>query len=693
MTGIYSGVYSVVESETTRFRQPAPTMLVSAAALICCACVLGKASGQTFKRLGACPTLGCVFPPDQTDFLPGQYFDIRLEVHAPVNGSEATHDGKPDEQFTFCIQSGKRDCVDAAKFFGVAEPKLETWSFNYFEDLFTKDARQSTTVNVASKAYRALALNQPGEYTAKLQFYGGSETVAHWVVRESAKKRKAKNVLFFIGDGMTQAMITAARMIAHKTINGRYQSLMQMDQMEAVGHQMTHSIDSIITDSANSATALYTGHKSTVNALNVYVDSSPDPWDDPKIETVAEMFRRRIGGPIGMVSTAYIADATPAALCAHTRNRGLSALIVFEFLNGPIGLNSSLKWPTGCFGPDVVFGGGAEQFIAGPGSPNGTDFYKAFQDKGYNVVYNNTGLQAVGNDKKALGIFSTGNMAKWVDREVFPQNLRKQKNSPTGDGTDATDQPGLKEMTIKAIDVLQQRQKNDETGWFMMSEAASIDKMMHVLDYDRALGELLELDDAIRAVMEHLKKIGEADNTLIVVTADHGHGFDVFGSADTKYLAAQAADRKKRDAIGVYQASGQSGYMVAEGSLPTNDTLVVGKQGPNFPVTWNPRYAYAAGFGANPDHREGYTINQTSIRLPATPAGASNLQVNPPDQPNGFIVNGTLPVSEPQGVHSLTDVSVFASGPGSEAFRGTYNNIDIFFKIADALALGSENHY
>jgi alkaline phosphatase len=53
------------------------------------------------------------------------------------------------------------------------------------------------------------------------------------------------------------------------------------------------------------------------------------------------------------------------------------------------------------------FRGGAEQFIAGPGSPNGTDFYKAFQDKGYNVVYNNTGLQAVGNDKKTLGIFSS----------------------------------------------------------------------------------------------------------------------------------------------------------------------------------------------------------------------------------------------------------------------------------------------
>lgn len=90
---------------------------------------------------------------------------------------------------------------------------------------------------------------------------------------------------------MTQSMITAARLIAHKSINGRYQSLMQLDEMEALGQyvflasrsralclcsifsQMTHSIDSFITDSANSATALYSGKKSTVNSLNVWADS------------------------------------------------------------------------------------------------------------------------------------------------------------------------------------------------------------------------------------------------------------------------------------------------------------------------------------------------------------------------------------------------------------------------------------
>ncbi|KAF9004006.1 alkaline-phosphatase-like protein [Cyathus striatus] len=573
---------------------------------------VGAVSAQTFRRLGACPTLGCVFPPDQTDFLAGQLFDIRLEVHAPVNGSEAINNGVPDEKFLFCIQKGaKGKCEDVTKFFGVKDPELEKWSFSYYEDLFAQDAGTSTPVNVASKAYRALQLTSPGEYLAKLTYNNGSQTVAAWTVREPATKRKAKNVLFFIGDGMTQAMITAARLIAHKSINGKYQSLMQMDQMDNLGHQMTHSLDSFITDSANSATALYTGKKSTVNALNVYADSSPNTFDDPKFETIAELFKRRHGGPLGIVSTAYIADATPAGLCAHTKSRDDYQAVVYEYLNSAQEWNSTIKWPTSCGGADVVFGGGAEQFI--PGSDRST-----------------AQISTMSSRRKV------SNMAKWIDRNVLPENLKNQANSPTGDGTDALDQPGLKEMTLKAIELLRSREKKDE------------------------------------GCIKYLKKVGEYDNTLIVVTADHGHGFDVFGGADTKYLAAQTDDRKKRSAVGVYVNSGLSG--------------------PNFPVQWNPRYAYAAGFGAMPDHRELYDLNTKGPRVPATKGTDGTQQANPADKPDGYHVDGTLPTSESQGVHSLQDVSVFANGPGSETFRGVYNSVDIFFKIADALALGSTNH-
>ena len=306
-------------------------------------------TAQTYQRLGGCPTLGCVFPPDQQDFLAGQYFDIRLEVHAPVNGSEATN-GRPDENFTFTIGKVGENAQPAAAFLGVDEPDLETWDFSWYEDLFALDAEMPSLVNVASKAYRRVALYEPGEYEATLS-YNGTTTTAYWLVRNLSEVRKTKNVLLFIGDGMTANMITAARLIAHKQINGRYKSLMQMDQFPVLGHQMTHSLDSLITDSANSATALYTGHKSTVNSLGVYADSSEDPFDDPKVETIAEMFYRIYGGHVGIVSTSYIADATPAALTAHTRDRDQYGQVIDSFVHGIVNYTWT-EWP----GVDVLFG-------------------------------------------------------------------------------------------------------------------------------------------------------------------------------------------------------------------------------------------------------------------------------------------------------------------------------------------------
>lgn len=390
------------------------------------------------------------------------------------------------------------------------------------------DADRASLVNVASKAYRRVALYEPGEYEAVLS-YNGTNTTAYWTVRDLSEERKSKNVILFIGDGMTTNMITAARLIAHKQINGKYQTTMAMDKFPVLGHQMTHSIDTFITDSANSATALNSGHKSTVNALNVYADSSPDSFDDPKVETWAEMFYRLYSGKVGIVSTAYIADATPAALTAHTRDRGEYGAVIDSYIHGIVNYTWT-EWP----GVDVLFGGGAEQFCPpelGGETYMDLNYYNVFEDAGYTLVNNATELEAAGNDDKILGIFSISNMAKWLDRNVYTDNLEGNEDAPNCEGGDATDQPGLKEMTLKAIDVLQARSEaDDDSGWILMSEAASVDKQMHLLDYDRALGELLELDDTVKATIEHLKEMGELENTLIVVTADHGHGFDVFGN-------------------------------------------------------------------------------------------------------------------------------------------------------------------
>ena len=131
--------------------------------------LLAHTAAQTYQRLGGCPTLGCVFPPDQyvhsstsqlseilwltrpsrTDFLAGQYFDVRLEVHAPVNGSQA-NGGVPDPNFTFTIaKNGKTQ--NAALYFGVQEPPLERWNFTWYEGTLTRENRLSHLLFVLTK--------------------------------------------------------------------------------------------------------------------------------------------------------------------------------------------------------------------------------------------------------------------------------------------------------------------------------------------------------------------------------------------------------------------------------------------------------------------------------------------------------------------------------------------------------------
>ncbi|KAF2747624.1 alkaline phosphatase-like protein [Sporormia fimetaria CBS 119925] len=629
------------------------------------------ASAQTYRRLGGCPTLGCVFPPDQADFLAGQYFDIRVEVHAPKNGSEAIG-LPPDKHFKFTIAKGTEEPKPVTEYFGLQEPELEAWGHSWYEDLFAEDEQKPSIADVTSKAYRRVALHEPGaEYTATLSYNNGSTTKATWLVRDLQDVRKTKNIILFIGDGMTTNMITAARLMAHKSINGKYQSTMQMDKFPVLGHQMTHSLDSFITDSANSASALYTGHKSSVNCLGVYADSSQDPFDDPKVETIAELFHRLTGGSVGIVSTAMISDATPGALTAHTRLRDEHPAVIDSFLNGI----TNYTW-TEWSGPDVLFGGGAELFYSpalGGEGYQGKDYYEEFAKRGYQVLWNQTSLADANISEKALGIFTEGNMATWLDRNVYATNAQKFL-SPSGDQTPALDQPGLENMTVKAIEILHQR--SADKGFFLMSEAASIDKAMHKLDYNRALGELLELDQTIKASFEQLDELGIRKETLVLVTADHGHGFDVMGSVDTKYLAAQDTDRKKRSAIGTYEKSGLSQY-TNTGNLTYVDA--------NFPSNWDPRYALFQGLTGTPDHRENFRVNKEG-RTPAVVVDGEAV-VNPDDAKDGITRDGTLPVSEQQGVHSLTDVPVFAEGPCQELFGGVYNNVDIFFKMAGCLGL------
>jgi hypothetical protein len=158
----------------------------------------------------------------------------------------------------------------------------------------------------------------------------------------------------------------------------------------------------------------------------------------------------------------------------------------------------------------------------------------------------------------------------------------------------------------------------------------------------------------------------------------------VWGSADTKYLEEQEDDRMKRRAIGVYEQSGLSQYTKKAPGLEYGT-------GHTFPVNWEPRYAIAGGVGAMPDHRENYKVHKDGPRTPAVELeDGGELYANPEDAVGGFVVNGTLPTDQAQGVHSLTDVPVYAWGPCEFTFGGTYSNIDVFYKIANCLGLATD---
>src|SRR6185295_11946251 len=126
-----------------------------------------------------------------------------------------------------------------------------------------------------------------------------------------------------------------------------------MDDMPHMALVSTAGSDSIITDSANSASAYATGHKSAVNAMGVYADRSENPFDDPRVENIASLVKRRLNLAVGLVTNTEIEDATPAAMIAHTRRRAAYDQIVAQYFAAR---------------PDVLMGGGSLNFL-----PRGQD--------------------------------------------------------------------------------------------------------------------------------------------------------------------------------------------------------------------------------------------------------------------------------------------------------------------------------
>ncbi|RWR32928.1 alkaline phosphatase [Sinirhodobacter populi] len=580
--------------------------------------ILLAALAATTVLTGAAFADTTIYPLDRATILVNSKFDFKVEldnVH-PEDAVEVTVNGKPYAE------------VFGAPAQFVAEEK-------------GKDDK----VLGSALILRDLALAEPGAYTVSVKAGDEAKSVT-WDVYGTDATPKAKNIIFILGDGLSVAHRTAARIMSKGVTEGKADGRLAMDDLDRMAFIGTSSTHSIATDSANTMSAYMTGHKSRVNALGVYADRTPDSFDDPKVETIAEALRRASNKSIGIISTAELEDATPAALVAHTRKRADKPEIVGMFYDVQ---------------PDVLLGGGSAYFLKSdiPGSKrkDDKDYIQLFQDAGYSVVTTKSELAAAegSNQGKLLGLFHTGNMDTWLDRN----QLKKGTVGKFGD------QPGLVDMTKVALDQLS---KNPD-GFFLMVEGASVDKMSHPMDWERAVVETIELDHVVALAREFA---ANNPDTMIVVTGDHTHGVGLIGTID------EDKPGEGRDKVGVYDEAGFPNYVDADGDgYP--DSIAVSRHiamfANNFPdyyETWGPKLDGPFEPAVKNENGE-YVANEAYK-----------------DVPGAVLRVGNIPKDNDTAVHAVDDVVLQATGPGSEGFRGYMEQSDVYKVLVDAFALGAD---
>ncbi|MBP7240959.1 alkaline phosphatase [Amaricoccus sp.] len=550
-----------------------------------------------------------ILPLDRATILAGSPFDLKVEFDKVVTPEAAvTINGRP-----------------AAEVLGKEAVFIE----------------KEPGVEASAIRIDAGAITAPGVYTVEAKAGDETRTVS-WEVYGTPETPAAKNVIFMVADGLSMADRTAARLMSKGMTEGKANGRLNLDDLQYAAMIGTSSTNSMATDSANTASAYMSGHKTAINALGVYADRTEDSQDDPRVELISEALARTGGKAIGIVTTAELQDATPAATVAHTRKRADKAAIAAMIFERQ---------------PDVLLGGGSAYFLpqSTPGSKRKDDenLVQQFQDAGYALATDAAGLEAAAgsNSGRILGLFHTGNMDVALDR-MF---LKK------GSVDTFPDQPGLVRMTEVALGQL----AKDPEGFFAVIEAASVDKQKHTLDWERAMIDMIEFDQAVGVAR---KFVAEHPDTLLVVTGDHTHGNALIGSIDPARGAG-------RESVGVYADAGFLGYEDAnDDGYP--DALDVA-----------PRIAM---FSNNfPDHYETWGPKLDGPFEPAVQNGNKDYVANEAyrDVPGAVLREGNLPKSADTGVHAVDDILLQASGAGAERFHGYMEQSDVYRVIAEILAL------
>jgi len=330
----------------------------------------------------------------------------------------------------------------------------------------------------------------------------------------------ARNVILFLGDGMGDAEITLARNYAVGP-GGR----LALDRLPLTGAYTTFSVrednpgvPDYVPDSAATGTAWATGHKTSNGRI------STSPLDNRELPTILEMAQAR-GYRTGDITTAELTDATPAVLASHVASRTCQ---------GPADMRACPKDVKSAGGPgsiaeqliahrvDVLMGGGYSRFE----QPT-EDGPLVLQDAiaaGYRIVTAAAALDYVRKDQRLLGLFAAANMTtEWKGDEAapYPSNVKTPQVCRQGQRPD--NEPSLAEMTAKAIELLD-RPGTSGPGFFLQVEGASIDKQDHNGNPCAQIGETIAFDRAVRLGLEFA---ADHPDTLVIVTADHGHSSQI----------------------------------------------------------------------------------------------------------------------------------------------------------------------
>ena len=507
-------------------------------------------------------------------------------------------------------------------------------------------------------ATTVIAIPSLAQETPQKWYSEGHEAVQTRLERLAEPPKRAKNVILFIGDGMGVSTVTAARILAGQLAgNTGEENELYFETFPNVAFSKTYNVNQQTPDSAGTMTAMATGVKTNAALISVnqYVSLGDcASMQGNTLPTLLEMAENK-GMSTGIVTTARITHATPAANYAHSMHRN------FE----DDGDTAAMSDPGACIdiarqlvefsvhnsnsdGLEVALGGGRLNFlpkVAGadpeegvPGERlDGRDLSAEWLERYPHAAYvwNQAQFDAIdiAKTEHLLGLFDGSHMEYELDRP-----------------RDTGGEPSLSEMTGAAIRMLEKNPK----GYYLNVEAGRIDHAHHATNPQRALLETIELAKAVQTAFE----MTDPNETLILVTADHSHVMTVAG----------------------YPTRGNP----ILGKVVGNDAHGAPKHTPELAEDGLPYTTIGYINGRGHQVLGDYESADAIFTKPINSSGRTDLSEVDTTAP-GFHPETLVAIGNE--THGGEDVAVYATGPGAELVSGLMEQNVIFHILFTALQL------